>query len=356
MPSAYRAWVASEFGKFVVMVVLEHVLLGVKLFLMFLIDDLPADIKRKLANDTVLETRKDFKVHVEHFLHQALSDNDAQPIVTTSNNRVVDMNQSVAELELEVLRAKVKTATQSRIFSFTATSLFIVTFFPFIMRFLHLPMVVYIPVVFIYLTYYQVAKDKDEVNKAMGIVTNEEFFHFVFEHLPSWAELTEKQRAEWFNFTMQKLWPHISQATDRKMKLRLQPQLDTTTGSTVSLFSLKLKEFSLGQISPKITSITVNKRSKEKGEISFDMDFVWAGNPEILLELRIGHLPQVPCEVCDFRLAMQMRIELKNLGGLVSPWVGYAEATCLKKPVIDLTCKLGQVSMASLGNASVFPG
>ena len=58
----------------------------------------------------------------------------------------------------------------------------------------------------------------------MGIVTDPEIVKYILKEMPSWTEESEAQRAEWFNIILTKLWPHISEATDQRMKSILQPK------------------------------------------------------------------------------------------------------------------------------------
>ena len=169
--------------------------------------------------------------------------------------------------------------------------------------------------------------------------------------MPSWLEDSECQRAEWFNMILTKLWPHISEATDQKMKNMLQPRFSQIVANLRldHVASLKLEKFLLGEICPKIKSIRVH--NTHESTVRIDSEFAWAGNPEIVILLGLGDklgIPELPIEVCDFRLSMNLRIELKNLMNTF-PCFRSVCVTCMKPPFVDLSCKLGTLNLTNIG-------
>lgn len=341
-PANESEFMKTDFGKFVAVIALEHILLGIKVFLLFGIEDEPQHVKEVISCKLVSDEKRK-SIHRVQRLFDILRSGTAGLEQLKQENDSFEDAKLLAEAKA-IKNYPQRFALNPLMFGFLLT-------FPLVFQYFGISMWFYVPVAAVYLTYVQVEKNRSDYQSALGIVTDADIIKYVVKEMPSWIEDSESQRAEWINMILTKLWPHVSEATDQKMKKILTPTFDKIVKSRglENVASLKLDKFVLGEISPKIKSIRVH--STHESTVRMDWELAWAGNPEIVILLGLGDklgIPELPIEVCDFRMSMNLRIELKNLLNSF-PCFSSVRLTCMKQPFVDLSCKLGVINLANVG-------
>ena len=117
---------------------------------------------------------------------------------------------------------------------------------------------------------------------------------------------------------------------------------------------LRFERFYLGSIPFKITSIKgVSTSSGKDNAFRMDIDFVWIGNPDILMEIGVIGLPFVALRLENLTMSMTMRLEFRDFNSNAIPGFDAVSICFLSRPVIDFTLTVGRgafaVDITSLG-------
>ncbi|KAF3327108.1 synaptotagmin-4-like isoform X1 [Carex littledalei] len=96
-------------------------------------------------------------------------------------------------------------------------------------------------------------------------------------------------KVKWLNKQLSKLWPFVAEAATMVIRESVEPLLDNYKPPGIA--SLKFSKLSLGQVSPKIEGIRIQKQ--KEGQVTMDLDFRWGGDPSIILgvDARVASLP-----------------------------------------------------------------
>ncbi|XP_047342520.1 synaptotagmin-4-like [Impatiens glandulifera] len=116
------------------------------------------------------------------------------------------------------------------------------------------------------------------------------------ENYPSWVVFSHKQKLNWLNVQLEKLWPFINEAASELIRSSVEPILEQYR--PVVLTSLKFSTLTLGTVAPQFTGITILE-SDAKG-ITIEVEMQWDGNPQIVLDIKT-------------RLGVSLPIEVKNI-------------------------------------------
>eukprot|EP00270_Netrium_digitus_P004694 TRINITY_DN1598_c0_g1_i1.p1 TRINITY_DN1598_c0_g1~~TRINITY_DN1598_c0_g1_i1.p1 ORF type:complete len:433 (+),score=117.21 TRINITY_DN1598_c0_g1_i1:111-1301(+) len=145
---------------------------------------------------------------------------------------------------------------------------------------------------------------------------------------PTWVEFTDFQRVRWLNRLLLQLWSYINKAVSTQIRASVEPVLERCKPMAVS--SIKFYKLTLGTIPPEITGIHMMQR--EKGKLTIDIDFKWAGDPDIILQINSLGM-SLPVQLKNLRLASILRVDLHFCEGL--PCIGALVVSLMMKPHVD---------------------
>ncbi|RYH14894.1 hypothetical protein EON65_32785 [archaeon] len=247
-----------------------------------------------------------------------------------------------SEEEAEALKRLNNTITSP--FSFNPITVSALVATPLALHFSSLSPYLYIPLSVIFLSYYQSMKDRIDRKAAAGIVSDPRLLAFVQKEMPSWLSDSEFQRVEWFNSTLQTLWPQITLAVEKLVAEEVQPILDRS--KPAMLTTLKLSRCSLGSIAPKIMGI----RFIHAGESSVRLDVELRFTGDSVVSLKVGTiaLPALVVELAEINVSAIVRVELLDLIPRM-PCFTALSITCMKKPFVDFSLKLAGLDVMNLG-------
>ncbi|KAK9102066.1 hypothetical protein Sjap_019320 [Stephania japonica] len=117
------------------------------------------------------------------------------------------------------------------------------------------------------------------------------------EHYPSWVVFPQREKLNWLNEHLSKIWPYVDEAVSELVRSSLEPILEQYR--PVILSSLKFKKFTLGTVAPQFTGVCIIE--DEEPGISMELDMQWDGNPSIILDI-------------NTRLGVALPIQVKNIG------------------------------------------
>lgn len=247
-----------------------------------------------------------------------------------------------SEEEAEAL--KQLNSTIASPFSFNPITVSALVATPLALHYSSLPPYLYIPISVMFLSYYQSMKDKIDRKAAAGIVSDPRLLTFVQKEMPSWLSDSEFQRVEWFNATLQTLWPQITLAVEKLVTEQVQPILEKNKPALLT--TLKLTRCSLGSVAPKIMGI----RFIHAGESSvrLDVELRFTGDSVISLKVGTAALPALVVELAEINFSAIVRVELLDLIPRV-PCFTALSITCMKKPFVDFSLKLAGLDVMNLG-------
>ena len=268
LPAQFSPLLEQSYGKLLAVVILEHIIFGVKILLACLISSDPLYIQYHAAEELLNESKVK-NIHRVNHLFRNLK-------VGELGLAKITEEQKQREIEKNIAKAMAKKTVPQQ-FEINPFNFILCIVFPFFSNSIGVPMFLSIPAGLLFLTYMQVEKNRADYKAAMGVTSEADIIRHVLKEMPSWNDSADAQRVEWFNMILNKLWPHISEATDTKMKNLLQPTFTNIIKSKCldAIANITLDKFSLGEICPKIKSIRVYDTNAST--IRFDCEFVWSG-------------------------------------------------------------------------------
>ncbi|KAL3650690.1 Synaptotagmin-4 [Castilleja foliolosa] len=96
---------------------------------------------------------------------------------------------------------------------------------------------------------------------------------------PSWVVFSQRQKLNWLNHHMEKIWPYVDEAASEIIRNSVEPILEQYRPAILS--ALKFSKLTLGTVAPQFTG--------------------WDGNPNIVLDIKT-------------RVGVSLPIQVKNIG------------------------------------------
>eukprot|EP01038_Epipyxis_sp_PR26KG_P008646 gene8646-11687_t len=383
VPQQFHHLIDNQSGKFIVMLIIEHLLLLVKAMMMGLIDDVPRAIREAVANDKYLEyqatitsrkenlnqlaeesllQRQQLAAHAsdsadgmnyDKFVSRSLERSSSSININEENLQIrqknVELKPSKIPLKSKVNAEKLSGYISS-IFQFNPISISILAFFPIVLQYFNISPYVYIPLALAFLCYYQSIKDYHDRKAAIGIITDPAVLQFINQEIPAWLVDSEVERVEWFNTILAKIWPYLSKAIESEVKKDIQKAINEKLPSQLTCF--EILKLSLGSIPLKIVSVRVynNAHNPSEANLRLDVDVKYAGDAKVAVQVGLKGFP-LSLEISNIILTSLLRVELLNLHPVI-PCISAISVTCMKKPYFDFAFKVGSFDITKIGMSS----
>ncbi|XP_026447963.1 synaptotagmin-5-like isoform X2 [Papaver somniferum] len=132
---------------------------------------------------------------------------------------------------------------------------------------------------------------------------------------PSWVVFSHRQKLNWLNLHLTKIWPYVNEAASELIRNNVEPVLEQYR--PVILSSLKFSRFTLGTVAPQLTGVSIIEDGTES--ITMDLELQWDGNPSIILDIKTK---------LGIALPVQQKLDftLKVVGGDISSIPGVSDA------------------------------
>ncbi|KAL6523896.1 Synaptotagmin-5 [Orobanche minor] len=114
---------------------------------------------------------------------------------------------------------------------------------------------------------------------------------------PSWVVFSHRQKLDWLNHHIEKIWPYVDEAASEIIRNSVEPILEQYRPSILT--SLKFSKLTLGTVAPQFTGVSII--DGEPNEIIMELDLQWDGNPNIVLDIKT-------------RVGVALPIQVKNIG------------------------------------------
>ncbi|KAL6534113.1 Synaptotagmin-5 [Orobanche hederae] len=114
---------------------------------------------------------------------------------------------------------------------------------------------------------------------------------------PSWVVFSHRQKLDWLNHHIEKIWPYVDEAASEIIRNSVEPILEQYRPAILA--SLKFSKLTLGTVAPQFTGVSII--DGEPNEIVMELDLQWDGNPNIVLDIKT-------------RVGVALPIQVKNIG------------------------------------------
>ncbi|XP_074335420.1 synaptotagmin-4-like [Apium graveolens] len=149
------------------------------------------------------------------------------------------------------------------------------------------------------------------------------------DYYPSWVVFSNRQKLNWLNQMLDKIWPYVDQAASELIKSSVEPMLEEYR--PVVLAALKFSKLTLGTVAPQFTGVTILEGDAKS--ITMELDLQWDGNPNIILDIKT-------------HLGVGLPIQVKNIG-----FTGVLRF--LFKPLVDEIPCFGAISFSLRENTNL---
>ncbi|XP_028799058.1 synaptotagmin-4-like [Neltuma alba] len=167
------------------------------------------------------------------------------------------------------------------------------------------------------------------------------------ESCPPWVVFTRRQKLNWLNTHLQKIWPYVNQATSELIKSNVEPILEQYTPKILS--SITFSKFTLGTVAPQFTGVAIVEEESGADGVTMELEMQWDGNPTIAFDVKTRVGVVIPVKVKDIGFTGVFRLIFKPLVD-VFPSFGAVCYSLREKKHLDFTLKV------SGGDISTLPG
>ncbi|GFR39731.1 hypothetical protein Agub_g212 [Astrephomene gubernaculifera] len=207
-----------------------------------------------------------------------------------------------------------------------------------------------------FLFYYN-KKRKAEVNELLSINLGLKGANLVAGGLPSWFNISHKEKLEWLNSLIVEVWPFVDKGICQMIKdttARVMPDVlkELPVGLRGVVKSIGFKHLTFGGAPVRVESIWVSP--EDTGSLVMELDVKWCGDPNITLAIEIPTGQKLCPRIMDITFAATVRVVLNPLVPRIPGFVG-AMATVPKPPLIKYRLDFGRAMGGSMAPAAVTP-
>jgi Ca2+-dependent lipid-binding protein len=154
---------------------------------------------------------------------------------------------------------------------------------------------------------------------------------------PSWVVFSQRQKLNWLNLELEKIWPYVNEAASELIKSSVEPVLEQYTPAMLA--SLKFSKFTLGTVAPQFTGVSILESESGPNGITMELEMQWDGNPKIVLDVKTLLGVSLPIEVKNIGFTGVFRLIFKPLVDEF-PCFGALSYSLREKKGLDFTLKV----------------
>ncbi|GFZ05851.1 calcium-dependent lipid-binding (CaLB domain) family protein [Actinidia rufa] len=157
----------------------------------------------------------------------------------------------------------------------------------------------------------------------------------ILPEIPLWVKNPNYNRVDWLNKFLLDMWPYLDKAICGMIRSMAQPTFAEYIG-TFQIESIEFENMSLGTLPPTIHGLKVYETNEK--ELVMEPSIKWAGNPNIVLSLKLMSL-RITVQLVDLQIFAAPRITLKPLVPTF-PCFANIVVSLMEKPHIDFGMKV----------------
>ncbi|XVE71517.1 hypothetical protein DITRI_Ditri10aG0157100 [Diplodiscus trichospermus] len=155
------------------------------------------------------------------------------------------------------------------------------------------------------------------------------------ESYPSWVVFSQRQKLNWLNQHLTKIWPYVNEAASDLIKTSVEPVLEQYR--PIILSSLKFSRFTLGTVAPQFTGVSIVEDGADS--VTMELEMQWDANSSIILDIKTYLGVSLPVQVKDIGFTGVFRLIFKPLVTEL-PCFGAVCYSLRKKKKLDFTLKV----------------
>ncbi|CBI32744.3 unnamed protein product, partial [Vitis vinifera] len=159
----------------------------------------------------------------------------------------------------------------------------------------------------------------------------------LLDEMPLWVKTPDYDRADWLNKFIFDMWPYLDKAICGIIRSTTEPIFAEYIGK-FQIKSIDFETLSLGTLSPIVHGKYSSIKTNEVNELILEPAIRWAGNPNIILVLKLLSL-RITLQLTDLQISMVPRIVLKPLVPTF-PCFASVVVSLMEKPHVDFGLKL----------------
>ncbi|KFK24870.1 hypothetical protein AALP_AA8G035600 [Arabis alpina] len=153
--------------------------------------------------------------------------------------------------------------------------------------------------------------------------------------IPLWIKNPDYERVDWFNRFLSYMWPYLDKAICGIIQSSAQPIFADYIGK-YCIESIEFEKLSLGPLPPTVHGVKFYETNEK--ELLFEPSIKWAGNPNIVLVIKMMSL-RIKVQLVDLQFFAIMRVALKPLLPTF-PCFGTVVVSLMEKPHVDFGLKV----------------
>ncbi|XP_027104965.2 synaptotagmin-3 isoform X1 [Coffea arabica] len=153
--------------------------------------------------------------------------------------------------------------------------------------------------------------------------------------IPWWVKNPDYERVDWLNKFIHDMWPFIDKASHGTIRSIAEPIFADYIGMC-KIESIEFEKISLGTLSPTIHGLKVYETNES--ELVMEPAIKWAGNPDILVTVKLSSL-RILIQLVDIQIEAAPRITLKPLVPTF-PCFTNIVVSLMEKPQVDFGLKV----------------
>ncbi|XP_023636936.1 synaptotagmin-4 [Capsella rubella] len=169
------------------------------------------------------------------------------------------------------------------------------------------------------------------------------------EFYPSWVVFSQRQKLNWLNLELEKIWPYVNEAASELIRSSVEPVLEQYTPAMLA--SLKFSKFTLGTVAPQFTGVSILESESGPNGITMELEIQWDGNPKIVLDIKTLLGVALPIEVKNIGFTGVFRLIFKPLVDEF-PCFGALSYSLREKKALDFTLKVVGGELTSIPGIS----
>ncbi|XP_073098720.1 synaptotagmin-5 [Elaeis guineensis] len=158
---------------------------------------------------------------------------------------------------------------------------------------------------------------------------------------PSWVVFAQRQKLNWLNLELTKIWPYVNEASSELIRTNVEPILEQYRSAILA--SLKFSKLTLGTVAPQFTGVSIVE--DDSSGITMELELQWDGNPNIVLDIQTTLGVALPIQVKNIGFTGVFRFIFKPLVEEF-PCFGAVSYSLREKKKLDFTLKVvgGEIS------------
>ncbi|KAL5569338.1 hypothetical protein UlMin_025913 [Ulmus minor] len=153
--------------------------------------------------------------------------------------------------------------------------------------------------------------------------------------IPMWVKNPDYDRVDWLNKFISQMWPYLDKAIGTTIRSMAQPLFAQYIGK-FHIEAIEFENLSLGTLPPTLYGMKTCKTNEK--ELVMEQAIRWAGNPNIVLILKLGSL-RIKIQLVDVQVFAALRITLKPLVPTF-PCFANIVFSLMEKPHVDFGLKV----------------